>query len=100
MRRITLILVILIAALQWPLWFGKGNWTQVVQVNRALDAQRAINDALLVRNNALRAEVDDLKQGTSAIEERARNELGMIKPGEVFFQVLTPVVPSNAPRAL
>ncbi len=88
MRSITLILFVLIVSLQWPMWFGKGSWVRVMQIDSQLAAQRAINDNLSSRNSALAAEVLDLKQGTEAIEERARNELGMIKSGEVFFQLL------------
>lgn len=88
MRSITLILFVLIVSLQWPMWFGKGSWVRVMQIDSQLAAQRAINDNLSSRNGALAAEVLDLKQGTEAIEERARNELGMIKSGEVFFQLL------------
>ena len=88
MRIITLLLVLLIAALQWPMWFGKGGWYRVWQIDRALSSQRIINAQLTVRNAALAAEVTDLKTGTDAIEERARSELGMIKKDEVFFHVL------------
>ncbi len=88
MRWLTLTLVILITALQWPLWFGKGSWLRVWQLDKQLQEQRAVNQKLIARNAALDAEVRDLKQGTDAIEERARNELGMIRNGEVFFQLL------------
>ncbi|GGY21915.1 cell division protein FtsB [Paludibacterium paludis] len=88
MRWLTLTLVILITALQWPLWFGKGSWLRVWQLDKQLQEQRATNQKLIARNAALDAEVRDLKQGTDAMEERARNELGMIRNGEVFFQLL------------
>ena len=78
----------LILAIQYPLWLGKGGWLRVWDVDRQLDAQHARNERLEIRNGALAAEVKDLKQGFDAIEERARYELGMIKPGEVFFQVV------------
>lgn len=90
MRWLTLVLIVLITALQWPLWFGKGSWLRVWQLDKQLQAQRAVNQTLIARNAALDAEVGDLKQGTDAIEERARNELGMIRQGEVFFQLLDP----------
>lgn len=80
-------LVILIALLQYPLWFGKGGWLKVWDVDRQLTAQREVNQKLETRNAALDAEVRDLKSGYEAIEERARYELGYIKPGEIFVQV-------------
>ncbi len=88
MRSVTFLLVLLILLLQWPLWFAKGSWIRVMQIDNQLTEQRAVNERLLARNTALTAEVRDLKQGTAAIEERARNELGMVKSGEVFFQIL------------
>jgi cell division protein FtsB len=88
MRFLALTLVILIAALQYPLWVGKGGWMRVWEIDRQLHEQRAANDKLRQRNAALEAEVRDLKNGYDAIEERARNELGMTKPDEVFYEVL------------
>ncbi len=88
MRWLTLILVALIAALQYPLWLGKGSWLRVWEVDRAATQQKEINQKLTARNASLDAEVRDLKQGYEAIEERARSELGMIKRDEIFFQVL------------
>jgi len=77
----------LIVAIQYPLWLGKGGWLRVWDVDRQLDAQQEKNTRLETRNNALAAEVKDLKQGHEAIEERARYELGMVKNDEVFFQI-------------
>ena len=90
MRLLALALVVLIAALQYPLWFGKGGWLRVWALDRQVQAQRDSNDKLRARNAALDAEVRDLKTGYDAIEERARNELGMIKQDEIFFQVVQP----------
>jgi cell division protein FtsB len=81
------ILVALIVAIQYPLWLGKGGWLRVWDVDRQVEAQGAKNERLEIRNSALAAEVKDLKQGSDAIEERARYELGMVKNDEVFFQV-------------
>jgi len=81
------ILVALILAIQHPLWLGKGGWLRVWDVDQQLAAQNQKNERLEVRNAALGAEVKDLKQGSDAIEERARYELGMVKNDEVFFQV-------------
>ena len=88
MRWLTLILIALIAALQYPLWLGKGSWLRVWKVDHEASQQKEINQKLRARNASLDAEVRDLKQGYEAIEERARSELGMIKRDEFFFQVL------------
>jgi cell division protein FtsB len=82
------ILGALIILVQFPLWLGKGGWLRVWEVDRQLDAQRGRSEQLQVRNQALEAEVRDLKQGLDALEERARYELGMIKSDEVFFQIV------------
>jgi len=82
------ILGALIILVQVPLWLGKGGWLRVWEVDRQLDAQRARSEQVQVRNQALEAEVRDLKQGLDALEERARYELGMTKSEEVFFQIV------------
>lgn len=87
MRWSTLVLAILILLLQYPLWFGKGGWYRVWDMDRQVAAQRDVNQKLEQRNAALDAEVRDLKSGYDAIEERARYELGLVKDGEVFVQV-------------
>ena len=88
MRILAGILGALIVLVQFPLWLGKGGWLRVWEVDRQLDAQRAKSEQLQVRNQALDAEVRDLKQGLDALEERARYELGMVKSDEVFFQIV------------
>ncbi len=88
MRAAALILVVLLLLLQYPLWLGKGSWLKVWDLNRQVEAQQQINQQTKTRNALLDAEVRDLKQGTAAIEERARSELGMIKRNEVFYQIL------------
>jgi cell division protein FtsB len=95
MRALAVGLMFLIIAIQYPLWFGKGGWLRVRHVDQQLEAQRDENSRLVLRNAALNAEVLDLKTGLEAIEERARVELGMIKPDEVFFQVLKPRTASS-----
>jgi cell division protein FtsB len=82
----TWVLVVLLIALQYPLWFGKGGWLRVQEMERQLAAQRELNQTLEVRNASLEAEVRDLKTGYEAIEERARSELGLVKEGEIFVQ--------------
>ncbi|MEK6594657.1 MAG: cell division protein FtsB [Pseudomonadota bacterium] len=88
MKLLTLALAILIALIQYPLWLGRGSWLRVWEVDQQIQAQREINRKLQARNTALDAEVNDLKQGFEAVEERARSELGMIKQDEIFFQIL------------
>ena len=88
MKPLAYVLAGLLLALQVPLWFGKGSWTRVWELDRQLVAQREANARLKARNDALDAEVVDLKQGLEALEERARTELGMIRKDEVFYQVV------------
>lgn len=97
MRGITLILLIILLLLQYPLWLGKGSWLKVWELNHQVDEQHQINQQTQARNALLDAEVHDLKQGTEAVEERARSELGMIKRDEVFYQILDkPLVQGEA----
>jgi cell division protein FtsB len=96
MKLLALALVTLIGLIQYPLWLGKGSWLRVLEVDRQIQAQREVNQRLQARNNALDAEVRDLKQGLEAIEERARSELGMIKRDEMYFQVLEPGRPASS----
>jgi len=88
MKTLAGVLAALIVLIQYPLWLGRGGWLRVAGVDRDLAAQRERNAGLEARNAGLEAEVRDLKQGTEAIEERARYELGMIRSDEVFFQVV------------
>lgn len=87
-RLITLVLLALLVYLQVQLWTGAGGRAQVESLGQAVERQREENSRLETRNEALEAEVVDLKEGQSAVEERARAELGMIKPGEVFYRVV------------
>ena len=88
MKYLASTLAVLIVALQYPLWLGKGSWTKVWELERSVAQQRETNARLKARNDALDADVRDLKQGLEAIEERARVELGMIRGDEVFYQVV------------
>ncbi|MGH8460961.1 MAG: cell division protein FtsB [Stenotrophobium sp.] len=91
MQRLTLIvLIVLLAALQWRLWVADGGITQTHQLQRQVDRQQAENEKLKVRNAALDAEVADLNSGVQAIEARARTSMGMIRPGETFYLVVEP----------
>ena len=88
MRVLTLALAALIALIQYPLWLGKGSWLRVRDLSEAVRVQRELNERLRARNQALEAEVRDLKVGLEALEERARSELGMVRDDEIFFQLL------------
>ena len=90
MKALAWILAGLVLALQYPLWIGKGSWMRVWELDRSLAQQREVNARLKARNEALDADVRDLKQGHEAVEERARLELGMIRKDEVFYQVVPP----------
>lgn len=96
-RWLLLVLALVVGLLQHRLWSGPGNSGQVQALQAQVDAQKRDNDGLQQRNDALAAEVMDLKDGQSAIEERARSELGMIKPGEKFYRV---VESSGLPAAM
>jgi cell division protein FtsB len=88
MRALAITFAALIVLIQYPLWLGKGGWMRVWEIDRQLQNQKSRNEELQARNDALDAEVRDLKQGLEAVEERARLELGMVRQDEVFFQIV------------
>jgi cell division protein FtsB len=90
MRLVTLALVALLALVQAELWFGKGGVPRMLELRSKLAAQQAANDTARHRNEQLAAEVNDLKEGLEMVEEKARFELGMIKPDEILVQLSTP----------
>jgi len=90
MRLLAVLFAALIVLIQYPLWLGKGGWFRVWDIERQLADQKAKNETLQARNDALDGEVLDLKQGFDAVEERARFELGLIRQDEVFFQIVEP----------
>lgn len=90
MRLLTLVLFVLLLMIQYPLWLGKGGWLRVRELDQQVTAAQKKNDELKERNDKLASEVRDLQEGSGAIEERARYELGMIKEGEVFVQIVDP----------
>jgi cell division protein FtsB len=91
-----LALGLLLLGLLSKLLLGSNGWSHAKNLQEKVTEQRADNARLQQRNDALAAEVEDLKSGESAVEERARNELGMVKPGETFYRVVDP----NAPKAV
>ncbi len=90
-RWLIALLIFLIIGLQYRLWFGETNLRDIWDLNTKIELQKEINQELNLRNSELNAEVQDLKTGLSALEERARSELGMIKEGETFYQLVQPV---------
>lgn len=88
LRWIAVILIVLLVALQVKLWLGEGGMRDLHALRARVAAQQAENARLKQRNQALSAEVQDLKHGKQAVEARARSELGLIKPGETFYQVV------------
>jgi cell division protein FtsB len=102
MRLITLALAALLLLIQYPLWLGKGGWLHVKDFEAQVNAAHKKIDELSARNAKLDSEVRDLKDGTGAVEERARYELSMIKQNEIFIQIVgkdqaAPMVPLATP---
>ena len=99
MRVLLLLLVALLALLQYRFWLGSGGQHEVAALRGQVQRQHAENQRLQERNAALAAEVEDLKSGEAAVEERARSELGMVKPGETFYRVIEDGNAAPAPSA-
>ncbi|TDR39425.1 cell division protein FtsB [Tahibacter aquaticus] len=97
LRYAALILLILLIGLQLKLWTGAGGVRDVDSLRQTVAQTKRENEELKARNEALAAEVRDLKEGRAAIEERARSELGLIKPGETFYQIVEPSAAAPAP---
>jgi cell division protein FtsB len=90
MRGVAWVVLALLIAVQWPLWFGKGGWLRVWELQRAIAVQQEHNATLVARNGVLAAEVRSLNEGREAIEERARHELHMTRGDEILFQLVRP----------
>lgn len=88
LKSVGAILVVLLLALQFRLWVGDGSLAEVARLKREIAEQSRENAEFRERNQILDAEVRDLKEGLEAVEERARRELGMIGPGETYFQII------------
>lgn len=89
-RLITLLLLALLAVVQAQLWFGEGGLPRVIDLQNKLQVQQTANEAARQRNGQLLAEVRDLKEGLEMVEEKARYELGMVKPDEFLVQIAAP----------
>ena len=90
MRLLIGLLLVLLLFLQYRLWVGEGSLAEVINLKREIEEQARELVVLRERNRALQAEVEDLRSGLEAVEERARSELGLVKQGEVFYQVIEP----------
>ncbi|UJF21411.1 cell division protein FtsB [Shewanella sp. OMA3-2] len=88
MKKLLFALTALLALLQLRLWMGENNLSEYFLLQTQIQAQQDSNAKLNARNQILKAEIIDLKSGTEAIEERARNELGLVKEGETFYRVV------------
>ena len=86
-RLVPIVLIALLAIVQAQLWFGRGSMSNVAELNRELQQQKTANEEARRTNEQLSAEVNDLKEGLNMVEERARHELGMVKPNEIFVQI-------------
>jgi cell division protein FtsB len=91
MRALLAILLLILVLLQLKMWFGEGGFSDVRRLEQRVEEQAVENEKLAQRNRELQAEVEDLRQGLGAVEERARSELGLIKESEEFYQL----VPAN-----
>ncbi|MFP2770889.1 cell division protein FtsB [Oceanisphaera sp. KMM 10153] len=94
MRTLTLILLALLGTLQYHLWWGKNGLAEYNEAKANVARQMTDNEQLIARNALLYREIEDLNKGLAAVEELARNDLGMIKPGETFYRLLLAEEPS------
>lgn len=98
MKILAVLLIGLLGLIQYPLWLGKGGWLRVWELERQLTVQQGANKRTAERNVALEGEVRDLRDGMFAVEERARYELGMVRPDEVFVQIYAGNAKAPVPR--
>ncbi|MGA8010318.1 MAG: cell division protein FtsB [Thiomonas sp.] len=99
MRWVTVLLVSLLLLLQWPLWFGERGWFAVQRLENQLGQQNQANVLAQQDNDRLAAEVQDLKTGLSGVQDQARREMGMVKPDEVFVQIVPPTRTGSLPAS-
>ncbi|MFT5887967.1 MAG: cell division protein FtsB [Zhongshania sp.] len=87
-RRLSLLLLVMLLLLQFRLWTGPGSWEQIVSLRRDITEQKKVNSDLMQRNKRLYGEVRSLKDDLDSIEERARNDMGLIKSDETFYLIV------------
>lgn len=95
MKWLLLILLSIFAILQYRLWVSEGSLADVVRLEREVEKQKVANERLKERNRVLAIEVDELKTGLDSVEERARQDMGMIKEGETFYMLIEPKSENN-----
>ncbi|MEW5837419.1 MAG: cell division protein FtsB [Pseudomonadota bacterium] len=95
LKIVVILLALLFTALQYQLWFGEGSWPRAQAMREKLELQMSENEKLQQSNAVMEAEVLDLKTGLDAIEERARADLGLVRQGDVYFQVIQPAAQSG-----
>lgn len=88
MRPVTIVLILALVGLQYKLWFGDGSVLHWLRLENKLRVQEIENNKLVIRNRALKADIDELKTGAQALEEQARYDFGMVKNGESYYQFL------------
>ncbi|WP_025821154.1 cell division protein FtsB [Shewanella marina] len=91
MKRFLFVLLLLLGVMQHRLWFGENSLPEYFNLSHQIQLQQQNNGQLVARNQVLKEEITDLRSGTGALAERARNELGMVKKGETFYRVVEPV---------
>lgn len=96
-RMVPLLLIALLVAVQAQMWFGRGSVPSVAALQRALDQQSAANAQARLLNEQIASEIEDFKTGLGMVEEKARMELGMVGPNEIFVQVNSPQQAAPAP---
>jgi cell division protein FtsB len=87
-RLVPIVLITLLVIVQAQLWFGRGSLRNVAELERELQQEKQANEEARRVNEQLSAEVNDLKEGLNMVEERARHELGMVKPNEIYVQIV------------
>jgi len=97
MKWLIVLLVLLVLYLQYRLWVGEGSMAEVVSLEQAIERQQQDLQEMAARNRSLQAEIDSLKHDLAEVEERARSDLGMVRDGEVFFQVVEGAAKEKAP---
>lgn len=95
MKWLLLILLSIFAILQYRLWVSEGSLADVVRLEREVEKQKAANERLQERNRVLAIEVEELKTGLDSVEERARQDMGMVKEGETFYMLIEPETQNN-----
>ena len=98
MKLLLVMLGTICLGLQYRIWLGSSGLAEIASLQREIDGQAVLNASMKERNRVLEIEVRELQQGTEGFEEKAREEMGMIKKGETFFLYVPPVIPQAPPQ--